>query len=224
MEGVAVKPLTVGFHENQFLGKVNQENGLGFWFQLSHDERRQVGSAWGPSDPQALNRYSYVLNNPLKYTDPSGHVPCCIYSPFAGVGALLDWLVNWATSSYQTGQAQEVYNAGGWVGYNGADGVLRQVRSTVKEGPPSLLRNARSLTKDQQASANDLVNRFLNGNKNPGIGTKTLSGTDVFYLRARDGTRVFMRKVGDEAYEIVGYANKGNEADVIKTLLGLYSR
>ena len=24
--------------------------------------------------PQALNRYSYVLNNPLKYTDPSGHV------------------------------------------------------------------------------------------------------------------------------------------------------
>jgi RHS repeat-associated protein len=29
MEGVAVKPLTVGFHENQFLGKVNQENGPG---------------------------------------------------------------------------------------------------------------------------------------------------------------------------------------------------
>ena len=26
-----------------------------------------------PSDPQSLNRYSYVLNNPLKYTDPSGH-------------------------------------------------------------------------------------------------------------------------------------------------------
>jgi RHS repeat-associated protein len=24
---------------------------------------------------QALNRYSYVLNNPLKYTDPSGHMP-----------------------------------------------------------------------------------------------------------------------------------------------------
>ena len=26
-----------------------------------------------PTNPQALNRYSYVLNNPLKYTDPSGH-------------------------------------------------------------------------------------------------------------------------------------------------------
>lgn len=27
----------------------------------------------GAGNPQALNRYSYVLNNPLKYTDPSGH-------------------------------------------------------------------------------------------------------------------------------------------------------
>ena len=27
----------------------------------------------GPANPQAFNRYSYCLNNPLKYTDPSGH-------------------------------------------------------------------------------------------------------------------------------------------------------
>ncbi len=26
-----------------------------------------------PNNPQALNRYSYVVNNPLKYTDPTGH-------------------------------------------------------------------------------------------------------------------------------------------------------
>ena len=26
-------------------------------------------------DPQALNRYSYVLNNPYKYVDPSGNLP-----------------------------------------------------------------------------------------------------------------------------------------------------
>ena len=26
-----------------------------------------------PGNPQALNRYSYVVNNPLRYTDPSGH-------------------------------------------------------------------------------------------------------------------------------------------------------
>jgi len=34
-----------------------------------------------PGNPQALNRYSYVLNNPLKYTDPSGHDPW------------LDWII-----------------------------------------------------------------------------------------------------------------------------------
>jgi RHS repeat-associated protein len=27
-----------------------------------------------PGNPQALNRYAYVYNNPLRYTDPSGHV------------------------------------------------------------------------------------------------------------------------------------------------------
>jgi RHS repeat-associated protein len=29
----------------------------------------------GAGNPQAFNRYSYVLNNPLGYTDPSGHCP-----------------------------------------------------------------------------------------------------------------------------------------------------
>ena len=27
-----------------------------------------------PSNPQSLNRFSYVRNNPLKYTDPTGHI------------------------------------------------------------------------------------------------------------------------------------------------------
>ncbi len=30
----------------------------------------------GYANPQNLNRYSYVLNNPLGYIDPSGHNPC----------------------------------------------------------------------------------------------------------------------------------------------------
>ncbi len=28
-----------------------------------------------PANPQSLNRYAYVLNNPVKYVDPSGHCP-----------------------------------------------------------------------------------------------------------------------------------------------------
>ncbi len=30
-----------------------------------------------PGNPQALNRYSYVLNNALRYTDPTGHAQVC---------------------------------------------------------------------------------------------------------------------------------------------------
>ena len=26
-----------------------------------------------PGNPQSLNRYTYALNNPLRYTDPTGH-------------------------------------------------------------------------------------------------------------------------------------------------------
>ena len=39
-----------------------------------------------PGNPQALNRYSYVLNNPLRYTDPTGHCPMCI-SALVGAAA-----------------------------------------------------------------------------------------------------------------------------------------
>jgi RHS repeat-associated protein len=30
-----------------------------------------------PGDPQSLNRYAYTLNNPLRYTDPTGHDAQC---------------------------------------------------------------------------------------------------------------------------------------------------
>jgi RHS repeat-associated protein len=77
MDGVALKGLTVDFHEPGFVAQLGGENGQAFWFQMSDEQRQQAGSPWGPANPQALDRYSYVQNNPLKYTDPSGH---CIFA------------------------------------------------------------------------------------------------------------------------------------------------
>jgi pyocin large subunit-like protein len=75
MDGVAIKPLTVSFSEPGFIAKLNQENQFGPWFTLSDTEQQQLGSPMGPQNPQALNRYSYVLNNPVRNVDPSGHAP-----------------------------------------------------------------------------------------------------------------------------------------------------
>ncbi|NTW01343.1 MAG: hypothetical protein HGA19_08520 [Oscillochloris sp.] len=79
MDGIAVKPLTVDFHEGGFLSKLNQENGLGFWFQFNDDQKEQAGSPWGPAHVQALNRYSYVQNNPMRWVDPIGHYTEALY-------------------------------------------------------------------------------------------------------------------------------------------------
>ncbi|MFP2928327.1 RHS repeat-associated core domain-containing protein [Pyxidicoccus sp. 3LG] len=46
----------------------------------------------GPRPSQALNRYSYVLNNPLRYTDPTGYetneLPVIVYDSWYGSAAL----------------------------------------------------------------------------------------------------------------------------------------
>jgi RHS repeat-associated protein len=56
-----------------------------------------------PGNPASLNRYSYVLNNPCKYTDATGHCPMCIG---AGIGAVVGGV----------GAGMLSYNAGvrGW--------------------------------------------------------------------------------------------------------------
>jgi hypothetical protein len=68
--------LTTDFHE--FIGQVTKENQAvlqyGPFFQWSEKVRKDNPVPSGPLNPQALNRYSYVLNNPLRYVDPTGHL------------------------------------------------------------------------------------------------------------------------------------------------------
>ena len=65
MDGVALRPLTVDFHEPGLVGTLNSEG--------AHADKLHWG---GPVNPQSLNRYSYVQNNPVGKTDPSGHIWC----------------------------------------------------------------------------------------------------------------------------------------------------
>jgi hypothetical protein len=69
--------LTVDFHEPQFAAGVGAENAFtrekGFNFELSGEDKQEAKYQGGPPNPQALNRFSYGLNNPVKYTDPTGH-------------------------------------------------------------------------------------------------------------------------------------------------------
>ena len=84
-DSAALRPLTVDFHESAFAATLAREDAFtqakGFWFQLNKQDRRQALPSSGPRNAQALNRYSYVLDNPLRYTDPHGHCPMCSGEP-----------------------------------------------------------------------------------------------------------------------------------------------
>lgn len=79
LDGIALKALTVAFHEPGFIATLQAENQQPFWFMMSAAQRQRAGNPMGPVNPQALNRYAYVQNNPLRWTDPGGHVGLTTY-------------------------------------------------------------------------------------------------------------------------------------------------
>jgi hypothetical protein len=226
MDGIALKPLTVSFSEPGFIAKLNSENQFGPWFTLSDTEQQQLGSPMGPQNPQALNRYSYVLNNPMRWTDPSGHCPSCIdlIEQTIRTAETLWEGAQGAISSFLGDVAQNAFRNGSIVSYKGTDGTQRQIQSRVKENL-ALRKEASNLGQEASGEANRLVKQFLNGNPNPGLGRNGhLEGTDIFYLRGKEGARVFMRQVGQDSYEILAYSDKNNETQVINLVLKYYGK
>jgi RHS repeat-associated protein len=79
--------------DRAFTGQVRDATGLDYfrarYFSSSLGRFISADSIVpGARNPQNLNRYVYVYNNPLRYTDPSGHDPCGgpgVYVPDCGV-------------------------------------------------------------------------------------------------------------------------------------------
>ncbi|MFF3918956.1 polymorphic toxin-type HINT domain-containing protein [Streptomyces sp. NPDC001852] len=101
---------------------------------------------------------------------------------------------------------------------NGLCGVTSAIHDD-----PYLVKAAEAAGKNQriQKEMDDLVMQFRGGNTNPGLGNKSLAGTDVSYLRGRNGGRVFFRNT-DDGMQIVGKADKSNESKVISRLTEMY--
>ena len=64
-------PLVVDYHENQFLDQSNSENRI----RLQDPSFRLPPV---PTNSIAFDRYAYSLNNPVRYSDPTGHCPFCL--------------------------------------------------------------------------------------------------------------------------------------------------
>jgi RHS repeat-associated protein len=89
------------------------------------------------SDPQTLNKYLYVRNNPLRYTDPNGH---CIEDLCIGEGALVYagyTALAGATAAYLASPSgQQALHAGAQLIQSAADGLHNLITKASAENQP----------------------------------------------------------------------------------------
>ena len=165
-----------------------------------------------PNNPQNFNRYSYCLNNPLKYTDPSGEF--CVGAVIAGAiiglymgGTLANKSYNPIKWDYGSGQTWRYMGYGAIVGaasgYVGAEIAASgcAFANTTSIAMSSLINSVGTAA-------------YTNGQTNIGI------SFGAFSIDLTNNKLGFIGKKGNKTIENVGYG-LGALANVSDVLMGL---
>lgn len=99
--------------------------------------------------------------------------------------------------------------------------------SAIKKSP-ALLRLTQDAVRNQtvQRELDHLVKELSKGNFEAGLGYPGhITGTDIYYLRGRNGARLYYHKINEHSYEIVAKSAKGrNQDQVIEKIREIYGK
>ncbi len=94
--------------------------------------------------------------------------------------------------------------------------------SAIKRSPP-LLRLAQDAVRNEtvERELNHLVKELSKANFEAGLGHPGhIEGTGVYYLRGRNGGRLYYHRIGEDSYEIVAKSAKGTNQNQVINKIG----
>ncbi|MBS1828992.1 MAG: RHS repeat-associated core domain-containing protein, partial [Acidobacteria bacterium] len=190
-----------------------------------------------PTNPQSWNRYTYALNNPLRYTDPDGRIPVETVLDLASLGQSL-WELgrnpSWAAAGYAAWDAAALvvpYAPGSWVakvakyGHQGleAAGVLTKLdrfeglvnNHYIKQGVALLGQGDDSVRQVLGLSSADKAADFLGVTQSGKYLIGEAKGSDLASAVAQLGNtaKALTDKLGDVKFSAEVVLRKGQKID-----------